>query len=247
MRVFKACLVFLLLLKVKILSRLFYRTEVEWIGEVRDEPWRNVRLIVLLNHTSLFEPLFLSVFPLRMMWRFAVHGMAPAAAKTMDRPFVGLFYSLAGQNVIPISRERDETWQRVIDAVEPKTLVIMAAEGRMKRADGLDLTGRPLTVRGGAADILEILGTGRLVVAYSGGLHHVQSPGQWRPRLFRTIRLKLEGLDIAGYLDGLRSEPGEAPLKVRVIRDLERRRDLVCPPMERASGVDYGSGKHPDR
>jgi hypothetical protein len=36
-------------------------------------------------------------------------------------------------------------------------MVLMAPEGRMKRADGLDAHGQPMTVRGGIADILEVV------------------------------------------------------------------------------------------
>lgn len=237
----KAVLVLMMLVCVKGVSRLLYRTDFQWVGEPAAAPWDRIRLIILLNHTSLFEPLFVSVLPAGMLWRFAVHGLAPAAAKTMNRPLVGRFYSLIGSRIIPISRERDQTWQVVLDSIGPDSLVIVAAEGRMKRPGGLDRNGRPMTVRGGVADLLEGLDGGRMIIAYSGGLHHVQVPGQRWPRLFKTIRLKAEVVSIDDYEQSLRQDDSDDPFKVRVIRDLERRRDAVCPPMERLSGIQYSS------
>jgi len=96
-------------------------------------------------------------------------------------------------------------------------------------AAGLDASGKPMTVRGGIADILESLGSGRMLLAYSGGLHHVQVPGERFPRLWKTIRMRLELVDIAAYRADLLREAGPAGLKRAVIADLERRRDLNCP------------------
>src|SRR4029077_15050444 len=95
---------------------------------------------------------------------------------------------------------------------------------------GLDSEGKPMTVRGGIADIVETIGDGRMLLAYSGGLHHVQIPGERWPRLFKTIRLRLELLDIAEYRDQM-MEAGGGPrgFKRAVVNDLERRRDLLCP------------------
>ena len=99
----------------------------------------------------------------------------------------------------------------------------------MKRPNGLDKHGNPMTVRGGIADILQALGKGSMLVAYSGGLHHVQMPGQVVPRLFRTLRMSLEELDIADYIEALGGTDDPQEFKLRVKRDLERRRDLYCP------------------
>ena len=38
----------------------------------------------------------------------------PVARKTADRPLVGRFYSLVAARVIPITRERDETWDELL-------------------------------------------------------------------------------------------------------------------------------------
>ena len=101
----------------------------------------------------------------------------------------------------------------------------------MKRPGGLDSRGQPMTVRGGIADILEAIADGPMLVAYSGGLHHVQAPGERLPRMFRKIRMNFELLDIAAYRAARQSEAdGPIGFKRAVVEDLERRRDQNCPP-----------------
>jgi hypothetical protein len=223
-------LVFLLLLLLKGVSRLFYRLDVQWIGDAPPDRWRHHRLVAILNHTSLYEALFAGACPASFLWRLAHHGVLPLAQKTADRAVVGRFYSTVAKRVIPITRQRDESWKEVLRQIDPDAMVIILPEGRMKRANGLDSEGKPMTVRGGIADILETIGDGRMLLAYSGGLHHVQIPGERWPRLFKTIRLRLELIDIAEYRDRLMQEAGDPRgFKRAVVNDLERRRDLLCP------------------
>ena len=120
------------------------------------------------------------------------------------------------------------TWAQVLSTIEPDSMVVIAPEGRMKRATGLDLQGNPMTVRGGVADILRALKQGRMLIAYSGGLHHVQVPGHI-PNVFETVRLRGEVLEIADYNAEMLKEGGEEQFKRNVIKDLERRRGLHCP------------------
>ncbi|HXO19165.1 MAG TPA: hypothetical protein VOA87_04485 [Thermoanaerobaculia bacterium] len=223
-------LVFLLLLAVKAVSRLFYRIDVRFIGEVPPRPWQGVRLAALLNHTSLFEPLFAGACPVRFLFRLARHGVVPIAQKTADRAVVGRFFGLVAKHVVSITRRRDETWKELLSRIDPDAMVVILPEGRMKRADGLDSTGRPMTVRGGIADILDSIGEGRLFLAYSGGLHHVQVPGERWPRLFQTIRLRIEVMDIAAYRNEMLAKGGGPEgFRRAVVEDLERRRDLYSP------------------
>jgi len=225
----RAYLVFLILLGVKAISRLFYRTELEWIGDPPPDRWRRHRIVALLNHTSLYEPIFVGGVPSSFLWRLARHGVAPIASKTADRAVIGRFFGLLAQNVIPITRERDETWNEVLRRIDPDAMVTILPEGRMKRANGLDLEGRPMTVRGGIADILASIGDGRMLLAYSGGLHHVQVPGEKNPRLFQTVRARLELVDIGTYREERMAVYGRSGFKKAVAEDLERRRDLYCP------------------
>ncbi len=225
----RAVIVFLLLLKLKYLSRLFYRFETTWVGEPGKHPWSGVRLLAFLNHTSLFEPLFAAVVPNHFLWRLASRGVLPAAQKTIDRPLTGLFFRLVASRVVPISRKRDATWDRFLEAIGNDSMVALAPEGRMRRATGLDSKGQPMTVRGGIADILEAIPEGPMLLAYSGGLHHVQIPGQRWPRLFKTLRIRLEIVDVREYRENLRREAGEEDFKRAVIADLEARRDRHAP------------------
>ena len=234
MTLLRSAIVFSLLFSLKILSRIFYRHDWSFVGEkLPGNPWKGLRLVVFLNHTSLFEPVFLGVPPARFIWRLAAHGVVPAADKTTDRPLVGMIFRFIAHQVIPITRQRDDTWAQVLSTIEPNSMVAIAPEGRMNRANGLDLHGKPMTVRGGVADILLSLKEGRMLIAYSGGLHHVQVPGHI-PNVFRTVRLRIEVLEIADYIAEMTKDGGPEQFKRNVIRDLEERRNRYCPEEEKA-------------
>ena len=226
--------VFTLLVSLKYLSRIFYRHEFAWVGDVPEKPWKHARVVVFLNHTSLFEPVFLGGVPNSFIWRLAAHGVVPAADKTTGRPLVGLIFKFVAHHVIAITRERDHTWFQVLNRIDPHSMIVIAPEGRMKRANGLDANGNPMTVRGGIADILQAVKQGPMILAYSGGLHHVQIPDHTMVRLFVTVRMNLENLDIAQYI-AEQMRDGEEQFKRNVREDLERRRDLYCPSEPKAS------------
>jgi hypothetical protein len=213
---------------LKILSKIFYRHDFGFIGPTPPDPWKGIRLVVFLNHTSLFEPVFLGAVPGSFIWRLAAHGVVPAADKTTDRPLVGMVFKFVAHHVIAITRQRDDTWFEVMRKIDPESMVVIAPEGRMKRANGLDLHGRPMSVRGGVADILLAVKEGRMLIAYSGGLHHVQIPGQF-PRIFKTVRLRVENLDIKDYIAEMMSRGGEEEFKRNVMKDLDWRRDHYAP------------------
>ena len=225
----RSYIVFLILFAVKVFARIFYRMDVAWIGDPPADRWRRIRLAAILNHTSLYEALFTGACPNHFLWRLARHGVVPIAQKTTDRALVGRFYRLVAARVVSISRERDETWSEVLRQIDPDAMVLILPEGRMKRATGLDSQGKPMTVRGGIADILETMGEGRMLLAYSGGLHHIQVPGERFPRLFKPIRLRLEIVDMAEYRAASLEAGGAKGFRRAVVRDLERRRDLHCP------------------
>ncbi len=236
----RSLLSFAVLYSAKVFSRLFYRHRVEWVHDIdpQQDPWQGYRVCIILNHTSLFEFLWAGSPPARFLWQIARHGVLPVAEVTIRRPLTGKFFQLIAQNVVSISRERDHTWQQVLASIDDsQALVILAPEGRMMRRDGLDKKGKPMTVRGGIADILLAVPEGRLLVAYSTGLHHVQAPGDRWPRLFQQIWLRLESIDIAPYRERLLAETGNRGFKHALVADLERRRDLYC----------YPDGKIPPR
>lgn len=228
----RSFLVFLVILGVRVFAKAFYKIDMQWIGNPGKNPWKGIRLVALLNHTSLYEPLFAGGTPTSFAWRIAHHGVVPAAEKTTGRPIVGLLFKFVARNVIPITRERDQTWFEVLNKIDPDSMVVIAPEGRMKRPNGLDSNGQPMTVRGGIADVLELIPSGPMLLAYSGGLHHVQAPGEPVPRFFKTIRMRLERVDIETYRKELIERYGAENFKRAVREDLERRRDQNCPPQE---------------
>ena len=234
----RSYIVFLVLFFLKVIARTLYRVDFKFIGDVPPEPWRHIRLTAILNHTSLYEALFAGVCPNHFLWRIARHGVVLIAQKTVSRALVGRFYGLVAARVVSITRERDETWSQVLKQIDPDAMVLLLPEGRMKRANGLDSQGKPMTVRGGIADILETMGEGRMLLAYSGGLHHIQIPGQKFPRLFKTIRMNLEVVDIETYRNERFAEGGHRGFRRAVSNDLERRRDRNCPTTPESDAPD---------
>ncbi|MEM7482558.1 MAG: hypothetical protein AAF481_15385 [Acidobacteriota bacterium] len=222
----KFTLFFLIVLKQ--MARMLFKVELTRVGEVpEDDPWSKLRIVAILNHTSLYEPIFAGAVPRRFLRRLAEHGVIPVASVTMNRPITGKFFRALAAHVVSISRKRDETWGAVLSKIsDPKAMVAMLPEGRMKRANGLDAKGRPMTVRGGVADILKAVPEGRMLIAYSLGLHHVQVPGQTFPKLFQTVRMRLEVVDIATYRSQLDAQGSD--FTAALIEDLTRRRDLYC-------------------
>lgn len=222
-------LVYGLLRSVKTLSRCFYRFDISWIGESFDSSWDRIRLVAFLNHTSLFEPLFVGWFPNEFLKRIATKGLMPVADKALQRPVMGNFFKLVAGNVVPISRMKDQTWLNLLHHVHSDSMVIIMPEGRMMRRGGLDKNGKPMTVRSGIADLIQRIPNGRILMAYSGGLHHIQAPGQFIPRVFKTVRMRLESIDIQQYRESLLERSGYTGFATAVIKDLELRRDRFCP------------------
>lgn len=218
----------MVLASIKLVARFFYRVENTWLHSEDDDPWKDMKVIALLNHTSLFEPLLLGAVPWRVIWRLSGNIVSPGADVTLDRPIAGMILKFMMPKMVPISRERDETWDNFLNAIESDSVVIVAPEGRMSRGNGLDKNGNPMSVRGGIADILEMLPDGEMVIAYSGGLHHIQVPGQGLPRLFKRIRLQTERLNIQEYVARMKAVPNTKYRKA-MISDLEARMERNVP------------------
>ena len=194
---------------------------------------------MVLNHTSLFEWLFAGSVPNRLLRRIAFHAVVPVADKTLDRPLVGRFFRFISPNCVRITREADHTWQSVLAEIDADSMLIIFPEGRMKRANGLDKHGRPMTVRGGIADILR---------AHESGPHadrlqrrHAPHPGA---RAACPVCSRPSGCASRASTStptGRASATTCIPIQFkRAVRsDLQRRRDLHCPPLEEAAGVRY--------
>lgn len=228
----RSILVFVLLVVVRFVSRLFFRYEEQWVGDLPPRDWTDLRVIAILNHTSLYEVLLAGYADLPLLWAFARHGVLPIAEKTMRRR-IGMFFGMLVRHVVVVTRQRDATWDDVLNRVDRRSVVIILPEGRMMRRDGLDSYGKPMTVRGGVADILETLPEGRMLLLYNGGLHHVQVPGEGLPNLFQTLRVRFELVDIAHYKRTLVEHAGEDEgFRRAVVRDLTHRRDTMCPTLD---------------
>jgi hypothetical protein len=219
---------FLFLVAVKCIGLCCFRFEVSKVGDWPKDGFLNARLGILLNHTSLFEPVFVALLPLRTLWVIARFGVFPGADITMSRPIAGRVLRLLAQDGVSITRKRDSSWDDFLSRIHSRSLVLIAPEGRMKRKTGLDKEGKPMTVRSGVADILLKIGSGKAIVVYSGGLHHVHSPGEKFPKLFKTIRVAFEAMDIEQYLKPFR-EMDSRLQRLAIADDLSKRRDNHCP------------------
>ena len=225
----RSLLGFFIVMCIRTLSLLFWRLEWKWINPPLNakDIWQRGRVMVLMNHTSLYEPLFCPIMPIGFTWNFISRMSAPAADKTLNRPIVGTFWKLMIPRAKAISRKRDDTWVEFMEDIAADSIIVIAPEGRMKRPDGLDKDGKPMTVKGGIVDILTRTNEGTLVLFYSGGLHHVQSPGETFPRPLKTIKMNLEWLDIVEYKKQFSSDP--QTFRAQVIADFQHRLETNCP------------------
>ena len=222
---------FLILSLVKTFSWIFYKAKYQWLTATPENPWINIRLMVFLNHTSLFEPLFSQIIPYRYLWHLAAHFNIPGADITLDRPIVCTFWKLMVPNIASITRKKDATWDNYLSSIQLDDVVMITPEGRMKRPNGLDKFGKPMTVRGGVADIIMSMNEGVMVLCLSGGLHHVQAPGQLFPKFFKTICMNLSWIDIKEYKKQFPQTPRE--MKMAIVADLQNRLETDCPKMHR--------------
>ncbi len=219
---------FLLLLLIKLLTRIFYHFEIEWISG-KLESYKDAKVFLLINHTSLFEPLFIGAFPIPLLWEMSHRFAYPIAQKTLNRPIAGFTFKLLSPVTLPLTKNRDKAWRNFLRVISGgKYLIGFAPEGRMRRANGLDKDGKPMTMMGGVVDILENTKSGNILFLFSGGLHHVQIPGEGAPKLFKKIQLALDSKPIDEYKAEVLSKYGE-DLRKGILADLEHRRDTLCP------------------
>lgn len=214
---------------VKLLAFTFYRFEVKWLSDEATREWGEIRLIIFLNHTSLFEPIFFTQAPTAFTWLISKHIVIPGADITIDRPIVGRFFKWIAPGLVSITRKRDSSWKSFMQSISEQSIVAILPEGRMKRKGGLDKHGLPMSARGGIADILSYMEKGKALFVYSGGLHHVQTPGQKFPNIFKKVKVNLEMINIAQYkkslseMDNNLNKNSRKSFKVNVITDLNSR------------------------
>lgn len=207
-------------------SRIFYSHRSEWVGEPPAEPFRNVQVAALLNHTSLFEAALSGAFPLHFIRDISERALLPGADTTMNRPLVGRIFKWMVPKSVTLTRRKDSSWESFLSAVDAGTIVLIFPEGRMRRRGGFDKHGRPMTVRGGLADVLMRIDEGDLLLIYSEGLHHVHAPGDRFPTPFQQIRCRFEQIPIRRYKELMGA--GDPHFARKMMHDLERRRDTHC-------------------
>ncbi len=221
---------FLILASVKTFSHLFFRGEFKWITPHPADPWKNGRLYALLNHTSLYEPLFIQGWSFSYLWKLTRVLSVPGADITLNRPIVGKFWKLMIPNISSVSRKNDSTWSTYLDSIKDHSVVLIAPEGRMKRPNGLDKFGKTMTVKPGIADIILTIPDGGMVLCISGGLHHIQKPGQHFPNLFRKLRMNFVYIDLVEYRKKFTGSPREQ--KLLITKDLQKYLETSCPQNE---------------
>lgn len=219
---------FVLLCLVKFSRYWCYPTTRQWVSTPPDKDWKNVRLILILNHTSLVEFVYTTAMPLTFLWQMAQRLVFPAADSSLQKP-QGKMLKLFAPRVASLSRKRDETWQAFLDQLASDPILIFMPEGRMKRPDGLDKEGQPMTVKSGICELLPKFSGETMIIAYSAGLHHVMAPGQSIPRPFRKLAVNLEALDVDEYLASFADIEDERQRRSAICQDLEHRRDRHCP------------------
>jgi hypothetical protein len=212
---------FLILSSVKTLSHIFYRFKFYWNVDRKSIDLKEIRIFALLHHTSLYEFLFIAGLPYSYLWYLTEHISVPGADITVNRPFVGRFWRLMIPNLVPITRKRDESWHYYLNSIKKDDVIMIAPEGRMMRPNGLDKDGKKMTVRGGIAEILEKIDEGKMLICISGGLHHVQAPGELIPRIFKTIKMNCELVDIREYKSKFSKDPKQR--KLEIVQDLQYR------------------------
>lgn len=225
----KSLISFVALLIIKGFSRLLFRFKIGWPNNNPNIKWNETRLIVLLNHTSLLEPLYLGFLPISFLRMLSKRMVAPGADKTLNRPLVGTLYKIFSPGMVAITRKRDDSWKQFMDAISPDSIIVIIPEGRMKRKNGLDLNGEKMTVKSGVADILSGLKEGQMIIAYSGGLHHVHVPGEKGYRFFKTLKMNLETFPIQEYNQSFGDSIGSESWRKKVIDDLQHRLETKVP------------------
>ena len=179
------------LLGIKGLRYVSYPTKCQWVSEPADKNWEGARLVLILNHTSLFEYIYGGVIPLKFLWKMAHNLVYPVAKETLDHPVHGKILPLLAPHVAPLTRKRDKSWSDFAESIMPRSVLIMMPEGRMMRPDGKDKHGKEMTVKTGIADIIRKFQGESIILAYSGGLHHVMPPVAPFPKPFKKIAVNL--------------------------------------------------------
>ncbi len=215
---------FLGLAALKVVGYVIYPARLEWLTK-SPANWGDISLILILNHTSLFEFLYGVALPFSFLRELSSRLIVAIADSTL-KTFLGrTVLAHIAPHVVPITRKRDESWDVFLQEINSNHICIFMPEGRMKRLDGLDKDGKSMTVKSGTVDLLQKFRGKNLLLVYGKGLHHILPPGRLVPRAFKKIEAKLESISVNDYLAQFE---GKEDMVGLICRDLEKRRDKHC-------------------
>ena len=215
---------FIFLSTLKFSGHFIYPSKLNWIGK-KPENWHDISLILVLNHTSLFEFVYCVTLPYSFLKQLSKKLVIPVAQKTLDAPISGLVFKYLTPNTIGLTRKRDESWQYFLDNIKRENICIFMPEGQMKRLNGLDKNGQPMKVKTGVYELMQKYRGKNMVLVYSHGLHHVFPPGARFPKIFKKIEADIEFLAVDEYLKKFDTSHEPA---IDVAQDLQIRRDQHC-------------------
>lgn len=209
---------------LKIAGKVIYPSKLNWINQ-EPESWEDISLILILNHTSLFEFVYGVTLPYSFLNNLSKNLVIPVADKTMNKPLAGQVFKYLAPHTITLTRKRDESWQTFLNALDDNKMCIFMPEGQMKRKNGLDKNGKPMQVKKGVYDLLKRYQGKKMALVYSHGLHHVMAPGDKLPKIFKHISADIEALDVNEYLSRFKDEDDPA---LAIANDLQKKRDKYC-------------------
>ena len=86
-----------------------------------------------------------------------------------------------------------------------------------------------IEIKTGITDVLIGLNEGQMILAYSGGLHHVHVPGEKGYRFFKTLKMNLETFSIDEYKKSFGEPVGTEAWRKKVVDDLQHRLETKVP------------------
>lgn len=209
---------------LKLAGYAFYPSKLKWVGKKPDS-WDDISLILILNHTSLFEFVYGVTLPFDFLKQLSSRLVIPVADKTLDKPVSGFILKNLAPKTIKLTRKRDDSWQDFLNQIDNDNICIFMPEGQMKRKNGLDKNGNPMKVKTGVYELMQKYRGRNMVFVYSHGLHHVLAPGDKVPKIFKKIEAGIEMLSVDDYLANYEDKDDAAKL---VAEDLQARRDKYC-------------------
>jgi hypothetical protein len=211
---------------LKLAGYVIYPSKLNWLSKKPDS-WEDVSLILILNHTSLFEFVYGVTLPFNFLKSLSQRLVIPVADKTLKSPISGFILKNLAPYTIGLTRKRDNSWNHFLSQIKDNNICIFMPEGQMKRKSGLDKNGNPMNVKTGVYDLMQRYKGKNMALVYSHGLHHVLAPGDKLPKIFKRIEADIEVLNIDDYLTefDISSEKNIAKL---VAADLQAKRDKYC-------------------